>query len=314
LNKGNNMPREYTPAIDCTNQASLPIAMQPVTSNQIRAVGYCHDTKTLAVSFTRGAGNVYEYHDVEPETACAPAQEAMQSFTVPDDLPGMWEHSDLTGGETDCAKPAQDVQSDPNGWCEYVAGMVFGWFQMTKELPEEDLSVAAIAGIIRRRLWAMPKAAPAPASGILDRARGGEQVANLMRLAEAADKAVASMTVPAPEAGSESKIVIDVGPGGSGGGPAEAAPPATEQTAPAPAQDEPFGYFRPAPFGWTDCAKDDEGAIALYERPQEVGLTDEERADMACAVAAICTGTSARSVAATAIEWTERAIRAKGAV
>ncbi len=45
---------------------------------------------------------------------------------------------------------------------------------------------------------------------------------------------------------------------------------------------------------------------------QEVGLTDEERADMACAVAAICTGTSSRTVAATAIEWTERALRAKG--
>ena len=118
--------------------------------------------------------------------------------------------------------------------------------------------------------------APAPAAGILDRARWGGQVVNLMRLAEAADKAVASMTVPAQEAGSESKIVIDVGPGGSGGGPAEAAPPATEQTAPAPAQGEPFGYFRAEPFGWTDCAKDDEGAIALYERPQEVGLTDEE--------------------------------------
>jgi hypothetical protein len=71
--------------------------------------------------------------------------------------------------------------------------------------------------------------APAPAAGILDRARWGGQVVNLMRLAEAADKAVASMTVPAPEAGSESKIVIDVGPGGSGGGPAEAAPaPAQE--------------------------------------------------------------------------------------
>jgi hypothetical protein len=47
--------------------------------------------------------------------------------------------------------------------------------------------------------------------------------------------------------------------------------------APAPAQGEPFGHFRVEPFGWTDCAKDDEGAIALYERPQEVGLTDEER-------------------------------------
>lgn len=30
------------------------------------------------------------------------------------------------------------------------------------------------------------------------------------------------------------------------------------------AQGEPFGYFRAEPFGWTDCAKDDEGAIALY--------------------------------------------------
>ena len=53
--------------------------------------------------------------------------------------------------------------------------------------------------------------------------------------------------------------------------------PALEATpAPEPAQDEPLGHFRVEPFGWTDCAKDDEGAIALYERPQEVGLTDEE--------------------------------------
>jgi hypothetical protein len=51
--------------------------------------------------------------------------------------------------------------------------------------------------------------------------------------------------------------------------------------APAPAQDEPFGYFKPEPFGWTDCAADDEGAIALYERPQEVGLTASQF-DMIC--------------------------------
>lgn len=31
---------------------------------------------------------------------------------------------------------------------------------------------------------------------------------------------------------------------------------------------EPFGYFKAEPFGWTDCADDDEGAIALYEKPQ----------------------------------------------
>lgn len=57
----------------------------------------------------------------------------------------------------------------------------------------------------------------------------------------------------------------------------------------------------------------DSVIAALRAKPaQEVGLTDEERADMACAVAAICTGTSSRTVAATAIEWTERALRAKG--
>ncbi len=48
-----------------------------------------------------------------------------------------------------------------------------------------------------------------------------------------------------------------------------------QKAALAPAQGEPFGYFRVEPFGWTDCAKDDEGAIALYERPQGAGLTDE---------------------------------------
>ena len=40
---------------------------------------------------------------------------------------------------------------------------------------------------------------------------------------------------------------------------------------------EPFGYFKPEPFGWTDCAETDEGAIALYERPQpSKPLTDDE--------------------------------------
>ena len=31
---------------------------------------------------------------------------------------------------------------------------------------------------------------------------------------------------------------------------------------------EPFGYFKAEPFGWTDCGPDDEGAVALYEKPQ----------------------------------------------
>ena len=32
---------------------------------------------------------------------------------------------------------------------------------------------------------------------------------------------------------------------------------------------EPFGYFRVEPFGWTDCAETDEGAIALYKIKEE---------------------------------------------
>ena len=31
--------------------------------------------------------------------------------------------------------------------------------------------------------------------------------------------------------------------------------------------DKPFGYFRAEPFGWTDCAPTDEGAIPLYAAP-----------------------------------------------
>lgn len=64
------MPREYTPSTDCTDLARPPIAMQPVTSNQIRSLGYDHDSRTLAVAFTRGAQNVYHYPEVAPETAC----------------------------------------------------------------------------------------------------------------------------------------------------------------------------------------------------------------------------------------------------
>lgn len=30
---------------------------------------------------------------------------------------------------------------------------------------------------------------------------------------------------------------------------------------------EPFGYFKAEPFGWTDCAETDDGAIALFAAP-----------------------------------------------
>ena len=43
-------------------------------------------------------------------------------------------------------------------------------------------------------------------------------------------------------------------------------------------QQEPFGYFRAEPFGWTDCAETDDGAVALYEHPpaQRKALTIRE--------------------------------------
>ena len=56
----------------------------------------------------------------------------------------------------------------------------------------------------------------------------------------------------------------------------------TLRAALAQGEQEPFGYFKAEPFGWTDCAETDEGAIPLYERPFTPpqrpwqGLTDEE--------------------------------------
>ena len=52
--------------------------------------------------------------------------------------------------------------------------------------------------------------------------------------------------------------------------------PAPEPTTQA---QEPFGYFRPEPFGWTNCDPTDEGAIALYEHPA-ADLTDEQIRDV----------------------------------
>ena len=40
---------------------------------------------------------------------------------------------------------------------------------------------------------------------------------------------------------------------------------------------EPFGYFKPEPFGWTDCAETDEGATPLYtSTPQRQPLPMEQ--------------------------------------
>ena len=43
------------------------IAMTPVDSHKIKAIGHDAKTNTLAVTFTRGAGAVYHYPDYSPE-------------------------------------------------------------------------------------------------------------------------------------------------------------------------------------------------------------------------------------------------------
>ena len=45
-------------------------------------------------------------------------------------------------------------------------------------------------------------------------------------------------------------------------------------------QKEPFGYFRAEPFGWTDCAETDEGAVALYDQ-ETVNALQEQRSAFA---------------------------------
>lgn len=61
------MPREYTAPAAFTDKAYTHIPMTPVESNQVGTVGYDPATKTLAVTFSRGAGAIYHYPNVEPE-------------------------------------------------------------------------------------------------------------------------------------------------------------------------------------------------------------------------------------------------------
>ncbi len=62
------MPREHTAPAAFTEKPYTAIPMTPVSSNQVGAVGYDPATKTLAVTFTRGAGAIYHYPGVPQET------------------------------------------------------------------------------------------------------------------------------------------------------------------------------------------------------------------------------------------------------
>lgn len=65
------MNKPYAAPAAFTEEPYVAIAMTPVASNQVKAIGYDPETKTLAVTFTRGAGAIYHYPNVEPETHAA---------------------------------------------------------------------------------------------------------------------------------------------------------------------------------------------------------------------------------------------------
>lgn len=61
------MARQFTAPAAFSDKPYTPIAMTPVESNQVKAIGYDASTQTLAVTFTRGPGHIYHYPDVGPE-------------------------------------------------------------------------------------------------------------------------------------------------------------------------------------------------------------------------------------------------------
>lgn len=64
-------PRKFPEPQPFTDKARPPIALQPVDSSQVKAVGYDAGTKTLAVQFKHGTQAIYHYPGVEPETHAA---------------------------------------------------------------------------------------------------------------------------------------------------------------------------------------------------------------------------------------------------
>lgn len=61
-------PKKYPDPQPFTDKARPQIALTPVASNQVKAIGYDAASKTLAVTFTRGAGAIYHYPNVDQET------------------------------------------------------------------------------------------------------------------------------------------------------------------------------------------------------------------------------------------------------
>lgn len=49
---------------------------------------------------------------------------------------------------------------------------------------------------------------------------------------------------------------------------------------------DPFGYFKPEPFGWTDCAESDDDAIPLYDKVA-IKLIEKQRDELLAALESI---------------------------
>lgn len=62
------MKKSYTAPQPFVEGPAPQIKLNPVESNQVKAIGYDPDTKTLAVTFTRGQGAIYHYPDITAET------------------------------------------------------------------------------------------------------------------------------------------------------------------------------------------------------------------------------------------------------
>lgn len=59
------MPKTFAEPQAFSEVEYVAIAMTPVESNQVAAVGYDAARKTLAVTFARGTGAIYHYPNVD---------------------------------------------------------------------------------------------------------------------------------------------------------------------------------------------------------------------------------------------------------
>lgn len=62
------MPKSFKAPQAFDEGQPIAIALHPVESSQIKAVGYDAETKTLAVTFVHGTGAIYHYPNVEQAT------------------------------------------------------------------------------------------------------------------------------------------------------------------------------------------------------------------------------------------------------